>query len=285
MVGFKVGTWNILGRRVASGEGTASDGAVMAVLAKDPVDILCLQEIHFYDDQPDAQLLSELKAAGLSHFAGQAFSPSHLDEDAQLGVGVASRHPLSGYVSHQLQNPGLTAVVRDQTWVLHDKGIVGVTVEPVGGPPLRVFSLHLFPFFEFNVGDDADEVNKMWNEFFEFLDRQNLTEHAVLAGDFNQKDREGAARSRGKSTWRFYFGGAATTPSGMSLDEIALSWEPTQASQSVVSTFSDHHLVILEVGMSGTGVRSVGRDPARVGVSGKTAAGTRRRSRSYVAAR
>jgi endonuclease/exonuclease/phosphatase family metal-dependent hydrolase len=246
---LRIGTWNILCRRNHWTNRTADAGAVQAILVRHQVDVLSLQEIHYYDGEPDPVLINELRDAGLEHFVGEALSESHLDKSAQLGVGVASRHPLSDQDSVRLTRPNLQASVRGQLWVLHNKGMVGCAVDVGGRDPLRVYSLHLFPFFEFGVGDDHPLVERMWREFWGHADR--LAEgDLVLAGDFNQQQREPAAVRWSSRQWSFCFGSKRTTSNGHSLDEIALSWLPTGTKTELVPTFSDHCLAVADVQLS-----------------------------------
>jgi hypothetical protein len=64
---------------------------------------------------------------------------------------VASREPLKRVGKFMLTNPGVRASVRGEDWMLHDKGMVGCTLEATAGRTLCVYSLHLFPFFEEEV--------------------------------------------------------------------------------------------------------------------------------------
>jgi exonuclease III len=166
---FRIATWNILGRLMAGTKEPAEEGAVKRLLAEHRIDVLCLQEVHFYDRAADGQLVDELGDVGLEHSVWLPLSKSHLDTSAQLGVGIAAKEPLARRKEFFLSNPGLRASVRGQEWVLHDKGMVGCTVEmPI--LPIRVYSLHLFPFHEFGVAEDDDQVHRMWEEFWQYAD-------------------------------------------------------------------------------------------------------------------
>lgn len=244
---LRIGTWNILGRRDHRANRTAEPGSVRTTLAGRPIDVLSLQEIHFYDGRPDEQLIQELREVGLGHFVGQPLSESHLDRDARLGVGVASRHPLSGSDLIQLTRPELRARVRGEAWVLHDKGMVGSALDLGGGRQLWIYSLHLFPFFEFGVGEDDRLVKQMWQEFWGHADELARPGDLVLAGDFNHQRREQAAQRFSSRPWRFCLGGRPTTSNGHSVDEIALSWWPPEPQTVLIPTFSDHYLAIADV--------------------------------------
>jgi endonuclease/exonuclease/phosphatase family metal-dependent hydrolase len=257
---LKIGTWNILGRRLRWGDQKpAEPGRVKCTLAKHSLDVLSLQEVHFYDEQPDQQLLDELSEVGLSHFTGQPLSDSHLDAAAQLGVGVASRYPLSSADTIKLTRPDLRASVRGQLWVLHDKGMVGCALEVGGDRRVWICSLHLFPFFEFGVSEDDNQVEQMWKEFWGHADRLADRGDLVLAGDFNHQNREQAAGRWSSRQWRFCFNTAPTTSNGHALDEIALSWSPPAPHAILVQTFSDHHLAIADVELRSDAVRDQSR--------------------------
>jgi exonuclease III len=247
MDSLRIGTWNILGRRRACTKDTVEDGAVSALLTNNPVDVLCLQEVHFYEGRPDAQVVGELRAAGLRYAVWLPLSESHLDSSAHLGIGIVARDRVYLVDRFRLSNPELKAIVRGQEWVLHDKGMVGATIRR-NGRQISVFSLHLFPFHEFGVADDDECVEDMWREFWEHVDTVATDADAVLAGDFNQIKRKDVAERFSRREWQFCVGDTVTTSFGLSLDEIALSWSPSSSSSRSIPTFSDHHLAIAEIG-------------------------------------
>jgi endonuclease/exonuclease/phosphatase family metal-dependent hydrolase len=244
---LKIGSWNILGRRVHPTGKAAEPGAVRSILMAHPVDVLCLQEVHFYREEPDEQLVAELGEVGLTHFVGLPLSESHLDPSARLGVGLASRHPISQRDRFVLDRPHLTASVRGERWVLHDKGMVGCALETFSAQPLWVYSLHLFPFFEFGVGEADSHVDRMWHEFWDYADGLVGRGQLVLAGDFNQQSRRHAARRWSKQNWHFCFERVGTTANGLALDEIVLNWPAAEPKTALVPTFSDHYLVTADV--------------------------------------
>ena len=142
----------------------ARAGAVCSVLDRHPVDIPCLQEVHFYDDEPDGQLLEELSGAGLGHFVGSPLSKSHLDRSAGLGIGIASATPLSPPVMFQLSNPGLRASVRGEQWVLHDKGLLGCAVQtPDGRWSRNKWQFLLDDLVTTSFGLPLDEIALSWS--------------------------------------------------------------------------------------------------------------------------
>jgi len=90
-------------------------------------------------------------------------------------------------------------------------------------------------------------VTAMWQEFWTRADSRRCSDRTILAGDFNQKDRESPAQKWSRRRWRFCFDGKPTTANGHALDEIALDWTPKTCRPDVIPTFSDHHLVVVEV--------------------------------------
>jgi endonuclease/exonuclease/phosphatase family metal-dependent hydrolase len=243
----RIGTWNILGQRNYRRDNAIAIGGVCATLNRCPVDVLAMQEVHFYDGEPDPRLIAELRAVGLDHFVGRTFSLSHLDARAQLGVGIGSRFPLSDVTEYRLENPGLTAEVRGAHWTLHDKGLVRARVHLDDRRSLVVHSLHLFPFFEFGVRDDDELVSRMWEEFWRYADEFGREIRTVLAGDYNQADRRAAMKELSELDWTFHAADLTTTATGMSLDDIAVNWASYGPAARTVPTFSDHHLVIAEI--------------------------------------
>jgi len=244
---LRVATWNILGRRNALTCEPADSGAVCSVVLKNQPDVLCLQEVHFYDGQVDDQLLDELRAAGLRHFRWLPLSPSHLDSSALLGLGIASALPLCGDFSFRLTNPGLRISKNGQEWVLHDKGVMGCTVALPSGPDIEVHCLHLFPFHEFRVASGDRCVSQMWQEFWSYADNLARRRNVILAGDFNQLERRDAARQWSSKGWEFCFSNQVTTSRGLSLDDVVLSESSWETSADLMPTFSDHFIGAVSV--------------------------------------
>lgn len=244
---LKIGSWNILGRQVHLTGKAAEPGAVRSVLMAHTVDVLCLQEVHFYDNEPDEQLVRELQTVGLTHFVGLPLSASHLDRSARLGVAVASRYPIFEQDRFVLERPNLTASVRGELWVLHDKGMVGCKLKTYTGRSVWVYSIHLFPFFEFGVDESDYYVDRMWQEFWDYADGLVGRGRLVLAGDFNQQNRRHAASRWSRQNWQFCFDEVQTTSNGLALDEIVLGWPAGETRTALVPTFSDHYLVMADV--------------------------------------
>lgn len=240
---FRIGTWNILGRREYDTNRIARAGAVGSVVTQHRLDVLCLQEVHFYDGEPDPQLVRELRRAGLDYFVGKPLSESHLDDSAHLGVAIASRWPpVADSYNFVLRNPGLRAFVRGAEWVMHDKGALGCDFKSAEGRTVRVLSVHLFPFHEFRAVTDKRHVDDMWREFWRHADELRDSGDIIIAGDFNQVERAAAAQRWSKNKWYFCIDGKPTTSMGKSLDDIVLSSEPETLSLDLDPTFSDHHL-------------------------------------------
>jgi hypothetical protein len=92
----------------------------------------------------------------------------------------------------------------------------------------------------------------MWNEFWTYADGlapagKVMAGKVILAGDFNQENRDQAANKWSNRNWHFCVDGHRTTTFGLALDEIALSWSPPSTAFQLVPTFSDHHLAIAEI--------------------------------------
>jgi len=146
---------------------------------------------------------------------------------------------------YRFANPGLRARVRGQDWFLHDKGLIGADLEVGWGTRVRVYSLHLFPFFEFGVGDADVHVSRMWRELWQYVDQLSGSAGVILAGDYNHTGRAGAAKEWSEHPWTFCVPqGMTTTRIGLSLDDIAINWTAPPDFVTVRDTFSDHHLVI-----------------------------------------
>jgi exonuclease III len=240
---LRIATWNICGRRVNNSPEVAPAGAVEEVIHRERPDILCLQEVHFYEGEPEVQLLKELSSAGLDNFIGLPLSRSHLDESARLGVGIASAWPLSGKYAFWLSNPGLQASVDGEWWDMHDKGMIGCRVKTSQIPSIQVFSLHLFPFHAFRIEGEEEYVAEMWSEFWKYADSLIGEDPVILAGDFNQEKRELSAERWSMKKWYFSAEGCVTTTWGLPADDVVVSFQPRQVAVRLVPTFSDHYFV------------------------------------------
>ena len=90
----------------------------------------------------------------------------------------------------------------------------------------------------------------MWHELWDAVDRTDGQLPTIVAGDYNRADRAAAAAEFSRIGWHFNAPDIETTATGLSLDDIALSWTQGASRPQVVSTFSDHHLVMMEIDLS-----------------------------------
>jgi endonuclease/exonuclease/phosphatase family metal-dependent hydrolase len=247
MTRLRIAAWNICGRHVANSPEAAPAGAVRKIIARCHPDVVCLQEMHFYDGKPETALLEELQSAGLKYFVGLPLSESHLDASASLGVGIASAWTLEHTATFQLTNPGLRKWIRGEEWNLHDKGLIGCQVVTPDGEFVQINSLHLFPFHEFGIADEEDCVKKMWSEFWGYADGLIKDNPVVLAGDYNQASRVSAAKQWSSKDWFSCLGRCATMTSGLAADDVLVSSEPRDVTMKLVPTFSDHKLVLADI--------------------------------------
>lgn len=247
---LRIGTWNICGRHVGnSASGIAQAGQVSSVITQYQPDVLCLQEVHFYEGEADPQLMVELAEGNLNYIIGAPFSESHLDSRAYLGNAIASRWPLSDVSVFRLTNPGLRKPSHGPDWRLHDKGVLGCRADIPGIRSVRIHSLHLFPFHELNFDVNKRHVDTMWREFWSYIDSINGADLLIAAGDFNQEDREIMSRRWSSKDWQFCTRGRATTDWG-SIDDVAISPAQYGAEVTTALTFSDHYFVLAEIVMN-----------------------------------
>ena len=247
---LRVATWNVRGRQVGKGE-LAQAGSISEIVRKYRPDVVCLQEVHFYDGKPDEQLVAELAAAGLVHFVGKPFSDSHLDEKACLGIAIASVWPVTRSLVFTLTNPGLKASVHGESWTMHDKGMIGCKVESPDIGEVEVHSVHLFPFHEFRSVAQERDIENMWREFWTYVDSLGSSETVIVAGDYNEENREKVASEWSSKQWQFCVNKQVTTDWGISIDDVAVRPASEPMSITIAPTFSDHHFVMADLCIQG----------------------------------
>src|SRR5882724_11611618 len=128
---ISVATWNIGGAILGPSHQTGGKPQLdyyADILRTHQPDIVCLQEAHhYYDEHQPNQTQQLAKLTDYPHTVSVPISPSHLDPNAQLGLGVISRFPIQTHRYVQLPNPGLYATgPNGEQWVPFDKGYLVV---------------------------------------------------------------------------------------------------------------------------------------------------------------
>jgi endonuclease/exonuclease/phosphatase family metal-dependent hydrolase len=145
-------TWNIAGAVANENPASATVAETTrrianCIVALNP-DIVSLQEVPFFDGAASGLAEELASATALKHCYSIAVSPSHLHANAQLGIAVLSRYPLTGVERVNLPNPGLTVEVNGKTERSHDRGML-VAKLLFQDREMHYVCMHLPPFAMF----------------------------------------------------------------------------------------------------------------------------------------
>lgn len=238
-----VATWNVGGCRIDVDGDDREDVSYFADTVRSVApDFLFLQEVHVFDNGAANQ--GDLLGAKLGYpfVYVHAGSNSHLAPDAQLALGILSRHPISKLEYSVLPTPDLTAQKGGETWRLFPKGVLTGTAE-LPGLTLELLCAHTHPFHHFGRDALDPELAKSWT----FLDRRlaALAEQQLVAGiDLNDERYEALlSLSLGRGVQNVFR--EPTTPKGVQQDYVMYAGSRLAIEDWVVQpTRADHHLCV-----------------------------------------
>jgi endonuclease/exonuclease/phosphatase family metal-dependent hydrolase len=162
---LKFATWNIGGGIL--GESHQENGQPtldyhIALIKQHEPDIICLQEAHSYDGQREGQVEYIARHAGYPHVVSYPISPSHMDKEAYLSLGILSRYPIKNPTYKQFPNPGLSSTgPHGAKWILFDKGYVESIID-LGTRTLGLVNAHCFPLHYFGAKPTEPRFASMW---------------------------------------------------------------------------------------------------------------------------
>lgn len=139
------------------------------------LDVVALQEVVTTESFKYMQNLSE--KTGLKYYETFENSPCHLIENANFGVAVLSKYPITLIKKQFFENPHLTKQTPKGLYQTHDKGYLAVTINCEN--PFKLLSASLLPFhrFDHNIVD----FKEIFNEFQQFVKDNNV----YALGDYN----------------------------------------------------------------------------------------------------
>lgn len=245
-------TWNVGGGILGPSHqrNAAPDlGHHAEVLRSHRPDLVCLQEVHEYDDGPSQT--SELAAlAGYPYSAAFSLSPSHLADGAALALGVLSRFPLYDLRFRRIAAPRLTARrPNGDVWVLHDKGYVLGRIEVPDRTAVHFANGHFFPLHHFGRSATDAEFSPIWRALSIDLLSLDAAGPALAGFDFNYPSLDqilGTALAPGRFTAALP-PQVRTTPHGLSSDFLLCGRHTQVESATVVRTSGDHFYCQVDV--------------------------------------
>jgi endonuclease/exonuclease/phosphatase family metal-dependent hydrolase len=243
-----IATWNIGGGKPLShSKWDHRNRDMLAPLRDVAPDLLALQEVEFDHEGQLMEGIGQAIPGTIGHEYVVAFpmSRSHHTEGRMLGVVVTSRWPITSALSFMLPNPHLRIDDGESGSVeTHDKGFIAALVS-IDGWELVVTSLHSFPFHSFGRSAHEEELATVWKALACEID--GLASPLLFAGDFNTEDRALVTSRLRTRRLAAATTGLATRPSGASHDDVLFSDDFRLRRSYAVETFSDHHLVVVEV--------------------------------------
>ena len=250
---MKIATWNIgAGINTNDYKGEFFDkekelrpddkclNAIANVIKEHNLDVIALQEVVTTESFKYMQNLSE--KTGLKYYETFENSPCHLIENANFGVAILSRYPITLIKKQFFDNPKLTKQTEKGLYHTHDKGylVVEVNCEKT----FKILSASLLPFHRF----DQNIVNfkDIFIEFQEFVQSNNI----YALGDYNAilgKPSLQQVFDR-LHNYKFLFD-EVTTIDNKKCDNILLPQNVQVLDQYVVvrDDISDHYLCVAEI--------------------------------------
>ena len=243
-------TWNISGAVLTSNnapEGlttTDSLGYVGNCLAELNADIVCLQEVPFLPDEPEfaSALAGRL---GFSHFVSVPISPSHLHDNARLGLSVLSRYAIRSSETIQLPNPNVTVRLPDgRAERSHDKAMLIARLD-AGDHECVVACVHLPPFRALRRHPGEPMFEPLRRALSAAL-MPLLSEPFLLLGDVNTDTIGHVLPELQRAPGVTELIRVPTRVDGSACDQIVCSAHWTPGFSLVIPTWSDHHLCVTD---------------------------------------
>ncbi len=223
---FTLATWNIGGGILGESHQTHGKPKLdyhAEVIKKYQPNIVCLQEAHEYDEGRIDQVNELARMTAYEHVLSIAISPSHLECNASLSLGVLSHFPIEKFSYTKFPNPDLSATgPNGEKWVLFDKGYVKATLN-VHGQAIGLINAHCFPLHYFGASPTESRFAEMWEilcgDLLNFAGRMPSLAAIDLNHDSIEELLGGALDSHG---YQNSFDNTPTTPKGIQQDYIIL---------------------------------------------------------------
>lgn len=255
-------TWNIsaavlnYGAAEVPGVAAAAD-YIARCLASFKPDVVALQEVPFFD--PESEFIDGLAAkAGFAHTYYFPVSPSHLHDNARIGIGVLSRFPLLDARRVDLPNPNLIIDLPDgRSQKTHDKAMI---VTKIAHPecPFHFICAHLPPFAEFNRRPGEPMFRELRKVMGDAI-RPLASEPVLFAGDINAESMSQLVPELLEEAKFFELIYRVTKGGREICDQIACSPHWTDGTALVIPSKSDHTICVADLTL---GTPKTGTAPA-----------------------
>lgn len=251
---MKIATWNIsagintnnyTGEFFDKSKEANTDDKCLNAIAKaiieNNIDVIALQEVV---TTPSFRYMENLsKLTGLKYHASFENSPCHLIENANFGIAILSKYPISVIKKQFFENPNLTKQTQKGIYHTHNKGYL--VAEILADQPFKMLCASLLPFhrFDHNILD----FKHLFTEFQEFV----IQNKVYALGDYNAiegKPNLQKVFDQITQTHQFLFD-EITTIDNKKCDNILLPNNVKIKNKYIVKNtdISDHYLCIAEI--------------------------------------
>ncbi|MBA4248127.1 MAG: hypothetical protein C0444_07520 [Microbacterium sp.] len=241
---FTIGGWNIGGAVLGASHQTGKRPNLdyyEQLLDSRKAEVICLQEAHSYPDGRRSQVEELAVRLGYGFHVAAPLSPSHIDPEAALSLGIISRHPIRSSSLTMLPNPNLqTRLNTGALWRMHNKGLLTASIA-VDGEDLMVTSGHVFPFHRFGASAQSAEFSRVFDDVSSHLMRSMRLGRSVVSIDLNDPNATNLlASSIGRNRFQVAPSDHATTRKGRKQDFLLYSADLRLLDVTILPTESDH---------------------------------------------
>lgn len=246
----RVATWNIGGGILGDSHQTSGKEYLeyhADLLRLHQPDIVCLQECHHSENSQTNQVSRLAETLNYQYSKSTPISPSHLDPDAELALGIMTSYPIRNIKYTRFRNPCLTATgPKGQQWTLFDKGYCSYEVE-LAEETIAITNAHCFPLHYFSATATEDRFKDIWNDLGSHLKESENSRPTLAAIDLNFPFIKNVLSDEIIGP-RYInaFDATPTTPKGIQQDYILYSRQFRLLTTHIIPTRSDHHLCICD---------------------------------------